>query len=218
MILYYYYYFFYCSKFATEILNWRTLFWMEARHRVSKFAILVIPRQLTNWLCNSYGEFQLHLVILITFLLYLIVICVAFPTEINCWNTGIHCTGSPVKKRVWWEGKIFWDRFSCSVFGLVLVILDQQFGDITNIRVFSLIILWESQIADVWSCGVTLYVMLVGAYPFEDPEDPRNFRKTLQVYVYPCVTCTVFVFPVAYAFRCCRLTILIWHWLVAEDS
>jgi serine/threonine protein kinase len=38
-----------------------------------------------------------------------------------------------------------------------------------------------NQIADVWSCGVTLYVMLVGAYPFEDPEEPKNFRKTIHV-------------------------------------
>lgn len=37
------------------------------------------------------------------------------------------------------------------------------------------------QIADVWTAGVTLYIMLVGAYPFMDPENPRDFRKIIEV-------------------------------------
>ena len=37
-----------------------------------------------------------------------------------------------------------------------------------------------SKKSDVWACGIMLYVMVYGCYPFEDPSDPTNIMKTLR--------------------------------------
>ncbi|KZV53173.1 hypothetical protein F511_29903, partial [Dorcoceras hygrometricum] len=36
------------------------------------------------------------------------------------------------------------------------------------------------QMADVWSCGVALYAMVFGTYPFGDTKETQDFREEIQ--------------------------------------
>lgn len=84
----------------------------------------------------------------------------------------------------------------CSTYCKSIVLVFQpQTGTYEN-HIHSLIL----QIADVWPCGVMLYVMFVGAYLFEDPSAPRNVCKTIEVrfleemQVFSCEHELVFVY------------------------
>ncbi|KAJ1700681.1 hypothetical protein LUZ63_000460 [Rhynchospora breviuscula] len=55
---------------------------------------------------------------------------------------------------------------------------DANSRDVYKEHILSL--LATAQLADVWSCGITLCLMLVGASVFQDPDDPENSAKIIK--------------------------------------
>ena len=71
------------------------------------------------------------------------------------------------------------------------------------------------QIADIWSCGVMVYVMLVGAYPFERPEDKHDNQKLQKmIQVRSCSTapsCNVLSLAVDFTISSCCIKVCLFH-------